>query len=272
VLKARWLRGSWFWATRCYEEFVVIEACRQSAIKVMNSMNDTSELPYVLVASSTTANSDRLSRVAPVIRKHTMHGAAVMSCHWGSPNIIVDVPSFAGGPRSPELAVLASELLQTAGLTQSDTRAERSDSRNALGSLNVEHPPVIHVSIPGHFGVELSLLVGAALRPLQNRQVVLVGLCGGIDAALRERFDTASLEALVRYANQLPKHRTADIYPLFSLIGARSGISLGILDRVITDSASSKRELSIVSPARPLHTRVPYELDAGELTTLSARR
>src|SRR5687768_15384195 len=174
-------------------------------------MNDTSRVPAVLVASSTTRDSDHLSRSAPMIRKYTMHGAVAIACHWGAPQIVVDVASWAGEPRGLALAASATQLLRTAGLMQSDARPEQGE-RHVLGSSDFEpHPPMIHVSIPAHFGVELMLLVGAALRPLQDGQLVFVGLCGDIDAALRDRFDTASLEVLMRFANQLPKHRMADI-------------------------------------------------------------
>jgi hypothetical protein len=240
-------------------------------IEAMNRMNLTSELPSVLVASSTTRDSDQLSRSAPMIRKHTRHGAAAISCHWGSPQISVDVAPCAIAPRSLELAVTANQLLRTAGLMQSDHRPEQNDSCHAFGSRDfAPHPPMIHVSIPAHFGVELLLLVGAALHPLHDRHLLFVGLCGSIDAALRDRFDTASLEVLMRFGNQLPKHRMADLYPLFSLIGARNGVSRGVLDRVITDSASSKRPLSIVPSRRQDHGRVSYELDATGSTALSA--
>jgi hypothetical protein len=200
-----------------------------------------------------------------------MHGVVAIACHWGSPQIIVDVASWAGEARSIALAAGATRLLQTAGLLQSDARPAQNDSRHALGSSDFEpHPPMIHVSIPVHFGVELMLLVGAALRPLQDGQLLFVGLCGGIGAALRDRFDTASLDDLMRFANQLPKDRMTDIHPLFSLIGLRNGVSRGVLDHVITESASSKRQLSIVPSPRQDHVRVPYEVDAGESTLFSA--
>jgi hypothetical protein len=234
-------------------------------------MNDTARFPSVLVASTTSHNADHLSRSAAVLRKQTRRGTAAISCHWGSPQIIVDVATWADEPRSLELAASATQLLRTAGLMQSNNCPEQTDSRHLFefGDLNPQ-PPMIHVSIPAHFGVDLLLLVGAALRPLHNGQLLFIGLCGSIDAALRDRFDTASLEALTRFANQLPKHRMTDIYPLFFLIGARNGVSRGVLDRLITDSESGIRHLSM-APSRPQHdVWVPYELDAGVSTALSA--
>ena len=91
------------------------------------------------------------------------------------------------------------------------------------------------------------LLAGAVLRPLHDRQVLFMALCGTIDAALRERFDSSTLEELKRYANQLPKHRLGDLYPLFCLIGAWSGIARGVLDHVFTEKTVVVRQMPAIS-------------------------
>jgi hypothetical protein len=96
---------------------------------------------------------------------------------------------------------------------------------------------MIHVSVPAGFGVELMLLAGAALRPLADRRVLFAGLCGPIDSSLRKLFDTAGIDALTRFANQLPKHRIDGLYPLFFLIGASGGVARGVLDHVVDDRA-----------------------------------
>lgn len=129
---------------------------------------------------------------------------------------------------------------------------------------------MIHVSVPAGFGVELMLLVGAALRPLADRRVLFVGLCGAIDSSLRDLFDSAGIDALTRFANQLPKHRIDDLYPLFFLIGASSGVTRGVLDHVVADSAIRMREESTVPNRRQDHTRVPHRVGAGMSLALSA--
>jgi aromatic ring-opening dioxygenase catalytic subunit (LigB family) len=147
---------------------------------------------------------------------------------------------------SLELAAHATQLLRTAGLIDGSRHAV---SPQRLVAANAKRqPPLIRVSIPVHFGVELMLLTGAVLRPLRDRQVMFMGLCGTIDAELRDRFDSASLEELKRYANQLPKHRMSDLYPLFCLIGAWSGIARGVLDHIFTEKTTVIRRM----PAIPL--------------------
>ncbi len=101
---------------------------------------------------------------------------------------------------------------------------------------------MIQVSVPANYGVGLMLLAGAALRPLADRGVLFVGLCGVIDSALRNLFDTLGIDALTRFANQLPKHRIDDLYPLFVLIGASSGVARGLLNHVVADRAPSRHE------------------------------
>ena len=200
-----------------------------------------------------------------------MHGAMVVSCHWGPPQILVDVASCAPGPSgaeqvypagSLELAASALELLRASGLTQSDARSAQNVAHHRLDSVDsMRQPPMIQVSLPAHFGVELMLLAGAALRPLADRHVLFVALCGGVDSALRDRFHSESLETLTRFANQLPKHRMADLYPLFCLIGASSGAAGAVLDRVIADHATQSHDESAIPGRRQNRTRVPRGLE-----------
>ena len=146
----------------------------------------------------------------------------------------------AADSASTELAARATQLLQRAGLLNGSRpaialqRLGRASARRRL--------PLSRVSIPAHFGVELMLLAGAVLRPLQDRQVILMALCGTIDASLRDRFDSASLGDLKRYGDQLPKHRMADLHPLFCLIGARSGVARGVLDHVFSEETTVIRQ------------------------------
>lgn len=247
----------------------MIEACRQSAIKD-GLMNNTYTLPSVLVLSTTARDSDQLSRSVATIRKQTVNGAIAVSCHWGSPQILVDVASSTGGPsgsrqlcsaRSHELAGAATQLLQTAGLAQSDGRPNQNVSHHGCDPADFMcQSPMIQVSLPANFGVELMLLAGAALRPLADRRVLFVGLCGGIDSALKDLFRTSNLETLKRFANQLPKHRIADLYPLFFLTGASSGVARGVLDRLIFDSTIRTREESTLPNRRQDHARLPHTL------------
>ena len=129
---------------------------------------------------------------------------------------------------------------------------------------------MIHVSVPANFGVELMLLAGAALRPLADRRVLFVGLCGAIDSSLKGFFDTAGIDAVTRFANQLPKHRIADLYPLFFLIGASSGVPRGVLDHVVADRAIRMREELTVPGRRQDRTRAPHRAGAGMSLPLSA--
>src|SRR4051812_39584214 len=122
----------------------------------MHSMNDTSRFPSVLVVSTTSHNSDPLSRSAAVLRKQTRRWTAAISCHWGSPQVIVDVATDE--PKSLALAASATQLLRTAGLMQSNNSSEQTDSRHIFefGDSNPQ-PPMIHVSIPAHFGADFLL-------------------------------------------------------------------------------------------------------------------
>ncbi len=224
----------------------------------MQSQNAIRRLP-VFVISTTSRDVDHRLRSATIACRQAGRGVVAFTSHWGPPEIFIEREDRA----SLELAARATQLLRTAGLIDC--------SRHAISpqGLDVAHakrqPPLIRVSIPAHFGVELMLLAGAVLRPLHDRQVMLMGLCGTIDAALRDRFDSASLEELKRYANQLPKHRVADLYPLFCLIGAWSGIARGVLDHVFTEKTVVVRQTPAI-PSRP-GSRVSYrpekEMAAG---------
>jgi hypothetical protein len=234
-------------------------------------MNDTNTLPSVLVVSTTTRDSDLLSRSAPIIRKQTEHGAMAVSCHWGSPQIRVAVSEQRSRARSVELAASATHLLHAAGLTQPDDRSDQEVFHHRFDSTDsIDPPPMIHVSVPGNFGVELMLLAGAALRPLADRRVLFVGLCGAIDASLRNLFATAVIDDLTRFANQLPRHRIDDLYPLFFLIGASAGVARGLLDHVVADRPIRTREEATVPGRRRDHTRVPHRAGAGMSFPLSA--
>ena len=233
-------------------------------------MNDTYTSPSFLVLSTTARDSDRLSRSAAIIRKQTVHGAMAVSCHWGSPHILVAVSEHSGA-RSLELAAGATQLLHAAGLAQPDDRSDPNVLHHRFDTPDsTRQPPMMHVSVPANYGVHLMLLAGAALRPLADRRVLFVGLCGAIDSSLKDLFDNAGLDALTRFANQLPKHRIDDLYPLFFLIGASSGVSRGVLDHVVADTAIRMREESTVPTRRPDHTRIPHRVGAGMSHALSA--
>src|ERR1051325_1069192 len=234
-------------------------------------MNDPCTLPSLLVLSTPARDSDRLSRSAAIIREQTVHGAMAVSCHWGSPQILVSVSAQHGRARSLELAASATQLLHAAGLTQPDDRPDQNVFHHRFDPPDFLHqPPMIHVSVPANFGVELMLLAGPALRPLADRRILFVGLCGAIDSSLKGLFDTAGIDALMRFANQLPKHRVVHLHPLFFLIGASSGVPRGVLDHVVADSAIRMREESFVPSRRQDHTPVPHQVGAGMSVPLSA--
>ena len=227
-------------------------------------MNDTYKSPSVLVVSTTTRDADLLSRSEVILRKQTVHGAMTVSCHWGSPELLVARSAQRSRAGSLELADSATQLLHAAGLTQPADRPEQNVFHHRFDAPDSGHqPPMIHVSVPASFGVELMLLAGAALRPLADRRVLFAGLCGPIDSSLRNLCDTASIDALTRYANQLPKHRIDGVYPLFFLIGALGGVARGVLDHVVADRAST------VSSRRH-QTRAPHRAGAGVTFPLSA--
>jgi hypothetical protein len=179
-------------------------------------------------------------RSATIACRQAGREAIAFSSHWGTPEILIETEVRA----SLELAVRATRLLRTAGLID-DSRQALSPRRPDVANAK-RQPPLIRVSIPAHFGVELMLLAGAVLRPLHDGGVMFMGLCGTIDAALRDRFDSSSLEELKRYANQLPKHRMSDLYPLFCLIGAWSGIARGVLDHVFTEKTTVIRRMPVI--------------------------
>ena len=202
-------------------------------------------LPPVSVISATSGDADHRLRSATIACRQAGLGAIAFSSHWGAPEILVETGDSATAwaletstsqpirvSASLELAARATHLLRTAGLIDCFRPAI---APQRLGFANAKRPPLIRISIPAHFGVELMLLAGTVLRPLHDKQVLFMALCGTIDASLRDRFDNSSLEDLKRYANQLPKHRVADLYPLFCLIGAWSGVARGVLDRVFTE-------------------------------------
>ncbi|MFA6954917.1 MAG: hypothetical protein WC538_03490 [Thermoanaerobaculia bacterium] len=248
----------------------------QSEVEARLLVNDTAgapALPAILVLSTTTRDADSLSRCATTIRNQAKNGAMVVSSHWGSPQILVDVPSWTRGPlagerllptKSLQLAASATRLLQAAGLAQSSDRPLQDLSHHGVVPADsMQQPPMIQVSVPANFGVELMLLAGAALRPLTDRHVLFVGLCGRIDSALRARFHADSVEALTAFANQLPKHRIADLFPLFFMVGASFGIARGVLDRLISDNAIQIRSESTVPSRRQVRTRVPRGLETS---------
>ena len=198
-------------------------------MRSQNAMDDICRLLPVFVVSTTSHDADHRLRSATMACRQAGRGAVVFSSHWGPPEILVE----KGDRASLELAARATQLLRTSGLIDG-SRPAISPQHLELANA-VRQPPLIRVSIPAHFGVELMLLAGAVLRPLHDRQVMFIALCGTIDAPLRDRFDSSSLEDLKRYANQLPKHRMADLYPLFCLVGAWAGTARGVLDHVFTE-------------------------------------
>ena len=229
-----------------------------------NAMNDIPRLPQVFVVSATSRDADHRLRSAMMACRQAGRGAVAFSSHWGAPEILVETgdsatswarETSASQPTRHsarlELAARATQLLRTAALIDCSKPVispQRPDVTNTK-----RQPPLIRVSIPAHFGVELMLLAGAVLRSLHDRQVMFMALCGPIDETLRDRFDSASLEDLKRYANQLPKHRMADLYPLFCLIGAWCGVARGVLDHVFTEETiairnTPVRRQSFVSP------------------------
>jgi hypothetical protein len=223
----------------------------------MHSQNAIRRLP-VFVISTTSHDVDHQLRSATIACRQAGRGAIAFSSHWGAPEILIGTAATA----SLELAARATQLLRTAGLIDCFRQAippQRPDIAAAKA--------LIRVSIPAHFGVELMLLAGAVLRPLHDRQVPFVALCGTIDAALRDRFDSSSLEELKRYANQLPKQRVNDLYPLFCLIGAWSGIARGVLDHVLTEKTTVIRRMPAI---RPSGGRVSYRAEKERTAGLPA--
>ena len=158
-------------------------------MRTQNAMDDIGRLPPVVVVSSTSHDADHRLRSATIACRQAGHGAVAFSSHWGRSEILVEpadsATSWARVSASLELAARANQLLRTAGLidgsktTVSLQQADRSSAKR--------QPALIRVSIPAHFGVDLMLLAGAVLRPLHDRQVLFMGLCGTIDAALRDR-------------------------------------------------------------------------------------
>lgn len=225
----------------------------------MQNQNASRRLP-VFVVSTTSHDVDHRLRSATIACRQAGRGAVAFSSHWGPPEILIETEDRA----SLDLAVRATRLLRTAGLIDGSRYAIASERFDAVHAKR--QPPLVRVSIPAHFGVELMLLVGAVLRPLHDSQVMFMGLCGAIDAALRDRFDSASLEELKRYANQLPKHRVADLYPLFCLIGAWSGIARGVLDHVFTEKTVVVRHTPAIS------SRVSYRAEKEMVVAMPALR
>lgn len=190
------------------------------------SMHSLNMLPPVLVVSATSPDAHHRLRSATMACRRAERGAVAFSVHWGPSEILVETAHGA----SLDLVARATQLLRTAGLPAVAPQRLDVDAQR--------QPPLIRVSIPAHFGVELMLLAGAVLRPLHDRQLMFIGLCGTIDAGLQDRFDSSSLDDLKRYANQLPKHRMADLYPLFCLIGAWSGVARGLLNHVFSEKTA----------------------------------
>ena len=96
------------------------------------------------------------------------------------------------------------------------------------------------------------------------------GLQAVTDRMVEDSGPLAGIDALARFANQLPKHRIDDLYPLFFLIGASSGVARGVLDHVVADSAIRMREESAVPSRRQDHTQSPHRVGAGMSLALSA--
>jgi hypothetical protein len=210
-------------------------------------MNDRSRLPSVSVVSTPLGETERRLRLAKIASKESRDGAVAFTCHWGRPEILVDCPenleSLADEPSTGrgELAAAAIELLRSAGLTQSTDTHGAAVMDQQADLTGARRPRLVRISMPAHFGVDLMLLVGAALRSLHRRHVAFVALCGTIDAALRTRFASSSLYDLKRYANQLPNYRLTEVFPLFGLIGVSAGIVEGVLDQVVTDQKTGTR-------------------------------
>jgi hypothetical protein len=230
-----------------------------------SAMDDIPRLPQIFVVSATSHDADHRLQSAMMACRQAGRGAVAFSSHWGAPEILVETGDRATSQQtrlsaSLELAARATQLLRTVGLIDcfkpviSPQRPELTNPKR--------QPPLIRVSIPAHFGVELMLLAGAVLHPLHDRQVLFMALCGTIDAALRDRFDSSSLEDLKRYANQLPKHRMADLYPLFCLIGAWCGVARGVLDRVFTEETIVIRHAPAISARAHLSSVAERPQDA----------
>jgi hypothetical protein len=237
-----------------------------------NAMDDVPRLPPVFVVSATSRDADHRLRSAMMACRQAGRGAVAFSSHWGAPEILVETgDSATSWPQdsqqtrlsaSLELAARATQLLRTAGLIdcfKPVTSSPRPELPNAR-----RQPPLIRVSIPAHFGVELMLLAGTVLRSLHDRQVMFMALCGTIDAALRGRFDSASLDDLKRYANQLPKQRMADLHPLFCLIGAWCGVARGVLDHVFTEETIAIRHTPAIPRRPPLSSVAERPQDARQ--------
>ena len=88
-------------ARSLHQQTEMMDLTDRSEVEARLLMNDAARvpaLPSILVVSTTTRDADSLSRCATTIRKQAMNGAMVVSSHWGSPQILVDVPSWTRGP------------------------------------------------------------------------------------------------------------------------------------------------------------------------------
>ena len=217
---------------------------------------------------------------AATFRK-AVQGVVAFSAHWGTPRILVDIKEnvTARQPEDPrsrllrlaashDLAARTARLLRESGLTQRDETFGSDVPSRRLSFGDAEFlPPVIRVSIPAHFGVDLMFLAGAALRPLTARPVLFVGMCEGLEASLKQDFDQSDLDSLRRFATRFPKHRLVDLYPLLLLIGASFGVSRGVLNGIIRSAPSPSdnrttgsrqgqdplRKLAALPAVRPIH-------------------
>ncbi|MEO8215592.1 MAG: hypothetical protein ABI718_00765 [Acidobacteriota bacterium] len=200
----------------------------------------TSQPQPVFVISPSQYQVDRGPRsddwIVARARQLRTSGAVVASCHWGSGNVILEPAaginrSDGAGDGSLRLAERAERLLKAAGLTPEYPRRALNTVRAPSIYPGPERRlPMIHISIPVHFGVDLMLLVGAALRGLSDEPVLFVSLCGRIDAAVKDRVIAADIAALKQYAYQLPRQQMIEVYPLFFLVGISGGVPASLLD------------------------------------------
>jgi 4,5-DOPA dioxygenase extradiol len=158
----------------------------------------------------------------------------IVSAHWQSPHVQVmatprpeTIHDFGGFPPelykiiypavgSPAFAEKASRLLQAAGFPSS-LDATRGLDHGAWVPLRYLRPrgdiPVFQVSLPDALDAHGALKMGAALAPLRDEGVMIIGT-GSLTHNLREVFrgttETAYAEEFVTWVRQMLERRDID--------------------------------------------------------------
>jgi aromatic ring-opening dioxygenase catalytic subunit (LigB family) len=217
-------------------------------------MNNVRQLQPVLVLSRPDHPSEDSPPSAEAILAHARglraRAVVVISCHWGLPNIRGDVREAAA--ETVALAKRAGQLFESSGLPMEFARSAHPDEglTGLICAAADRSLPMIHVSLPAHFGADLMILAGAALGKLSPGRILFVSLCGRVDSTMRDLIETQDLEAMKRYAYQLPKSRVTGIYPLFFLIGLSSGVIEGMLDCQLSGFSDAMRSESFFPTER----------------------